>query len=63
MGVLTAFGAAGLTWEVFPSLVLNGLLFKWGFALLDTPVFYAGVAVCRGAFPKEMARVEVEELA
>jgi uncharacterized integral membrane protein (TIGR00697 family) len=63
MGVLTAFGAAGLTWEAFPALVLNGLLFKWGFALLDTPLFYVGVGLCRRAFPEEMARVEVEELA
>lgn len=46
-GLLAALGTTGVTWERFPALFLNGLLFKWIMALLDTPFFYAAVFYCR----------------
>ena len=46
-GILAALGTTGVTWERFPELFLNGVLFKWTVALLDTPLFYAAVYYCR----------------
>jgi len=46
-GLLAALGGTGVTWERFPDLFWNGLLFKWVIALLDTPFFYAAVWFCR----------------
>ena len=46
-GLLAAVVTTGVTWERFPALVLNGVLFKWVVALLDTPLFYAAVWYCR----------------
>jgi uncharacterized integral membrane protein (TIGR00697 family) len=58
--LLAAFGAAGITWERLPDLILDGLLFKWAFALLDTPVFYLCVHLARRWFPEQLAAVEAE---
>lgn len=49
-GILAALGTTGVTWERFPELFLNGVLFKWTIALLDTPLFYAAVYYCRDRF-------------
>ena len=49
-GLLAALGTPGVTWERFPVLFLNGVLFKWTMALLDTPVFYAAVFYLRRRF-------------
>jgi uncharacterized integral membrane protein (TIGR00697 family) len=46
-GLLAALGTTGVTWERFPALFVNGLVFKWIMALLDTPFFYAAVYYCR----------------
>ncbi|HSF17313.1 MAG TPA: queuosine precursor transporter [Vicinamibacteria bacterium] len=46
-GLLAAVGTTGVTWERFPELFWNGVLFKWSMALLDTPLFYAAVFYCR----------------
>jgi hypothetical protein len=46
-GLLAALGTPGVTWERFPVLFWNGLLFKWLMALLDTPFFYLAVFYCR----------------
>ena len=49
-GLLAALGTPGVTWERFPTLFLNGVLFKWTMALLDTPIFYAAVFYLRRRF-------------
>lgn len=49
-GLLAALGTPGVTWELFPTLFVNGVLFKWAMALLDTPVFYAAVLYLRHRF-------------
>jgi len=49
-GLLAALGTPGVTWERFPELFVNGLMFKWIFALLDTPLFYLAVFYCRRRF-------------
>ena len=46
-GLLAALGGTGITWENFPQLFWNGLIFKWVIAALDTPLFYAAVWYCR----------------
>lgn len=46
-GFLAAIGTTGVTWARFPDLFLNGVLFKWTIALLDTPIFYAAVFYLR----------------
>ena len=48
--LLAALGTPGVTWERFPVLFMNGVLFKWTIALLDTPVFYAAVFYLRRRF-------------
>ncbi len=48
--LLAALGTPGVTWERFPVLFMNGVLFKWTMALLDTPVFYAAVFYLRRRF-------------
>ena len=49
-GLLAALGTPGVTWERFPVLFLNGVLFKWTMALLDTPIFYAAVFYLKRRF-------------
>ena len=49
-GLLAALGTPGVTWERFPTLCMNGVLFKWTMALLDTPIFYAAVFYLRRRF-------------
>jgi len=49
-GILAALGTPGITWELFPTLFLNGVVFKWTMALLDTPLFYAAVIYLRRRF-------------
>ncbi len=49
-GLLAALGTPGVTWERFPTLFMNGVLFKWTMALLDTPIFYAAVFYLRRRF-------------
>jgi hypothetical protein len=49
-GLLAALGTTGVTWERFPELFMNGVLFKWTMALLDTPIFYAAVFYLRRRF-------------
>lgn len=49
-GFLAAFGTTGVTWERFPELFANGVLFKWAMALLDTPLFYLAVFYLRRRF-------------
>lgn len=45
-GLLAAYGVPGVTWELFPALFINGVMFKWIVALLDTPLFYLSVWFC-----------------
>lgn len=58
LALLASFGAAGITWAAVPALFLNGLLFKWLFALADTPLFYLAVGVLRRRFPEQCALVD-----
>lgn len=44
-----------LTWEQFPSLLLQGFLFKVLVAAFDTPIFYGLVALFKKWFPEEIA--------
>jgi len=62
LALLATFAASsGITWERVPSLMLNGLLFKWSFALIDTPLFYGAVALFRRWFPEQMAQLDAAE--
>ncbi len=58
-----AFGVAGIQWGQVPELLLNALLFKWLFALGDTPLVYLAVVGLRRSFPGQVAAVERVELA
>lgn len=63
LALLASFEAAGITWAAVPALLLNGLLFKWAFALLDTPLFYGCVYLARRMFPEQLAALDREETA
>lgn len=54
-GILAGFGVAGIGWHNLPQLVVDALIFKWIFALLDTPFFYLGVFILRRRFPRQAA--------
>ena len=56
--LLASFEAAGITWDKVPSLILDGLLFKWAFAALDTPVFYVVVGALKKRFPEQTALLD-----
>lgn len=58
LALLAAFGAAGITWEAVPALFINGVLFKWLFALADTPFFYLSVGWLRKRFPEQCALLD-----
>ncbi len=60
-GLLISMGAAGMTWELFPALFWNGVVFKWLVALADTPLFYAAAFILRRRFAGEVRGVEIEE--
>ncbi|PRQ04379.1 Inner membrane protein YhhQ [Enhygromyxa salina] len=55
LGLLAAFEAGGITWDKVPGLVLDGLLFKWAFAALDTPLLYLAVGALKRRFPQQTA--------
>ncbi|NVB42195.1 queuosine precursor transporter [Pseudenhygromyxa sp. WMMC2535] len=61
LALLASFGAAGITWEVVPRLFLDGLIFKWTFAALDTPLFYLAVYVLERRFPEQVAALREDE--
>lgn len=46
---------SGITWQNLPALMINGLVFKWVFAALDTPLFYAAVAWFKRRYPEQVA--------
>ncbi len=56
--LLAAFQAGGITWDKLPKLFVDGVLFKWTFALLDTPFFYGAVALLRRRFPEQIAALD-----
>ncbi|TPV93998.1 MAG: queuosine precursor transporter [Myxococcales bacterium FL481] len=51
LGLLASFGAAGITWDRLGDLILDSLMFKWTFALIDTPILYAVTFTIRRRFP------------
>ena len=55
VGLLCAFGA--LPWSKFTLLFVNGVIFKWIVALLDTPFFYAASAWLRKRFPEQVEAI------
>ena len=58
LALLATFGAtSGITWDRVPALFLNGILFKWVFALVDTPLFYLATHGCKRAFGPQMEAV------
>lgn len=59
--LLAAFNAGGITWDNLPGLLIDGLLFKWTCALLDTPIFYAAVTTLKKKFPEQTAIVDAQE--
>jgi queuosine precursor transporter len=63
LALLASFNAAGITWDNLPQLFLDGLLFKWTIALLDTPVFYLAVAALKKRFPEQTAAIDAETAA
>ncbi|MFO7567126.1 MAG: queuosine precursor transporter [Enhygromyxa sp.] len=62
LALLASFNAAGITWESLPALFLDGLLFKWAFAAIDTPLFYGAVALLKKRFPEQTAAVDAVEV-
>ncbi|MAG57139.1 MAG: hypothetical protein CMJ83_12670 [Planctomycetes bacterium] len=60
LATLPQEGDKGLTWEQFPSLFMNGVLFKVMFAAFDTPVFYLAVYWFRRWFPEQVDAVHRE---
>ncbi len=58
LAVLASFGAAGISWAALPALFVNGVLFKWLFALADTPLFYLAVGILRKRFPEQCALLD-----
>jgi queuosine precursor transporter len=63
LALLASFNAAGITWESLPALFVDGLLFKWAFAAIDTPLFYGAVALLKKRFPEQTAVVDAAEVA
>lgn len=61
VSLLAAFNAAGITWDKLPGLIVDGLLFKWTCALIDTPLFYGAVTVLKKKFPEQTAVVDAQE--
>ena len=61
LALLATFASAsGITWDRLPALLLNGIESKMAFALLDTPLFYLAVALCRRRYGAQMAQVHAE---
>ncbi len=58
LALLASVDGTGVTWSLFPALLINGLLFKWAFALLDTPLFYGAVWIMRRNFPGKLNSVD-----
>jgi queuosine precursor transporter len=63
LALLASFGAAGITWDGVPRLFLDGLLFKWAVAVLDTPLFYLAVGGLKQRFPEQTAALDAAESA
>jgi uncharacterized integral membrane protein (TIGR00697 family) len=61
LALLASFSAAGITWDKVPALFVDGLLFKWAFAALDTPVFYLAVGYLRRRFPEQTGALDAGE--
>lgn len=51
----------GITWERVPGLIFDGLLFKWTFALVDTPLVYLAVHYLRRRFPEQIRQLDEGE--
>jgi queuosine precursor transporter len=60
LALLASFNAGGITWAKLPALFLDGLLFKWAFALLDTPLLYLAVGTLKRRFPAETALLDAD---
>jgi hypothetical protein len=58
LALLASFNAAGITWDKLPRLFVDGLIFKWTFALLDTPVFYLVVGALKKRYPAQTALLD-----
>ena len=63
LAMLASLGGeqVGITWDRVPGLILDGLLFKWTFALIDTPLFYLAVGYLRRRFPEQVAQLDRAE--
>jgi uncharacterized integral membrane protein (TIGR00697 family) len=61
LALLASFSAAGITWDNLPELFLDGLLFKWAIAILDTPLFYIAVRGLERRFPAQVAALAKAE--
>lgn len=59
--LLAALPGGGIAWAIVPGIILNGVLFKWAVAALDTPLFYLGVGICRKHFGPIMDEMHAEE--
>ena len=58
LALLATFAeSSGITWDRVPALFFNGILFKWAFALVDTPLFYIATHLCRRRFGAQMDAV------
>ncbi|EDM78284.1 hypothetical protein PPSIR1_08896 [Plesiocystis pacifica SIR-1] len=58
LALLASFDAAGITWTNMWPLFVSGLLFKWAFAAIDTPLFYLAVHLLRRRFPDQVAALD-----
>ncbi len=58
LALLATFAAkSGITWDRVPALFFNGILFKWAFALVDTPLFYLATHLSHRSFGPQIAAV------
>jgi uncharacterized integral membrane protein (TIGR00697 family) len=63
LALLASFGGAevGITWTRVPGLILDGLLFKWTFAAIDTPFVYLAVHYLRKHYPEQSSAIDDSE--
>jgi queuosine precursor transporter len=61
LALLASFKAAGITWQNLPALFIDGLIFKWTIAVLDTPLFYIAVRSLERRFPQQVAALAEQE--
>ena len=60
LALLATLSGESVTWERFPQLFVNGVLFKTLVALADTPLFYLATFSAKRWFPEQMEAAHAE---